>query len=273
MQITDEQREQLIEAIAVALNDAELTIDELNEAIIADVGAWAGDLVMPAFNGMWPRWRQVVDTAANRGVLCFGPNRGRNVTYTNPGRWLPGFRPADSRSALAGVVKCYLHAYGPATPQHFAKWLNAPPSWATELFASLSGELQQVELSGTRAWVPAGDIAVPSTPPQGVRLLPHFDAYAVGCHPRELLFPGVAAERALARGQAGNFPILLVEGIVAGLWHQRRSGRKLDITVEPFTPLSTRQRSELDEEVERIATFLEGKPTLTIGPVTVGPHA
>ena len=27
-----------------------------------------------------------------RGVLCFGPDRGRQVTYTNPHRWLPGFR-------------------------------------------------------------------------------------------------------------------------------------------------------------------------------------
>ena len=53
----------------------------------------------------------------------------------------------------------------------------------------------------------------------GVRrsgLLPYFDAYAVGCHPRERLFPGAAAERALARGQAGNRPVLLVDGVVAG---------------------------------------------------------
>ena len=47
------------------------------------------DFSMPAFDGMWPRWRQALGTAAKRGALCFGPNRGRKVTYTSPRRWLP----------------------------------------------------------------------------------------------------------------------------------------------------------------------------------------
>jgi hypothetical protein len=110
-------------------------------------------------------------------------------------------------------------------------------------------------------------------PPQGVRLLPYFDAYAVGCHPREKVFPGRAAERALAGGQAGNFPVLLIAGVVAGVWHQRRSGRKLDNTVEPLEALTAAQRRELDDQVERIGEILEGTPRLTIGSVTVGPHA
>ncbi len=272
-QLTPEQTDEIVAAIAAALDDAELTVDELTEALVAVCGAWAGDLVMPAFNVMWTRWRQAVDTAANRGALCFGPNRGRKVTYTNPRRWLPGFRPADGPTALADLVRRYLYAYGPATPQHFAQWLAAPRGWATELFDSLADELQQVEVEGIRAWLVAGDTAMPSTAPQGVRLLPYFDAYVVGCQPRELLFPGVAGARALSGGQAGNFPVLLLAGTVAGVWHQRRSGRTLDVTVEPFAPLTPAQRRELDEQVERIGEFLEGKPQVTIGTVTVGRHA
>jgi hypothetical protein len=271
--LTPEQTEAVIEAIAVVLEDAELTVDELTEALVDHAGPWAGDLVMAAFQGMWPRWRMALATAGIRGALCFGPNRGRKVTYTSPRRWLPGFRPADGQTALADVVRRYLHAYGPATPQQFAQWLAAPRGWATKLFESLSDELQQVEVEGTLAWVATGDTKIPSTAPKGVRLLPYFDAYTVGCQPRELVFPGRAAERALAGGQAGNFPVLLIDGIVAGVWHQRRSGRKLDITVEPFDRLTATQRRELDDQVERIGDFLEGKPQLTIGAVTVGGHA
>ena len=271
--LTPDQVEAIVEAIAVVLEQAELTIDELTEAIVERTGAWAGDLVMPAFQGMWPRWRMALATAATRGALCFGPNRGRNVTYTNPRRWLPGFQPADRQTALAGIVRRYLHAYGPATPQQFAQWLGAPRRMAAELFDSLSGELQQVELDGAVAWSLAGDTAAPSAPPHGVRLLPYFDAYTVGCHPRESLFPGRAAERALAGGQAGNFPVLLIDGTVAGVWHQRRSGRKIEITVEPLDPLTGVQRRALDDQVERIGEFLEGQPRLTIGAVTVGAHA
>lgn len=271
--LTPEQAETIIEAIALVLENAELTADELTKALVDRVGSWAGDPVMPAFQGLWPRWRMVQATASVRGALCFGPNRGRNVTYTNPHRWLPGFQPADGQNALAEVVRRYLYAYGPATPPQFAQWLAAPRRWATELFDTLAGELQQVEVDGAIAWVAAGDTASPATPPEGVRLLPYFDAYGVGCHPRDLVFPGRATERALAGGQAGNFPVLLIGGVVAGIWSQRRSGRKLSITVEPFNKLTAPQRRELDEQVERIGEILEGKPQLTIGTVTTGPHA
>ena len=273
VRLTPEQTDAVVEAIAVVLADAELTIDELSEAVIAATGGWAGDLVMPAFQGMWPRWRQAVDTAANRGALCFGPNRGRNVTYTNPRRWLPKFPPADPRTALAAVVRRYLHAYGPATSRHFAQWLAAPLQWANELFESLANELQQVEVDGTRAWVAAGDTTAPAAPAHGVRLLPYFDAYVVGCQPRELLFPGRAAARALANGQAGNYPVLLIDGVVAGVWHQRRAGRRIAITVEPLQALTAAQRRALDEQVARVGAILEGATELTIGTVTVGAHA
>jgi hypothetical protein len=273
VRLTPNQTEQVVAAIADALVDAELTADELGQAVVAATGPWAGERTVPAFQGMWPRWRLALYPAASRGALCFGPDRGRNVTYTSPHRWLPGFRPAESRTALAHLVRRYLHAYGPATPAHFARWLAAPKGWATTLFDSLSHQLQQVELEGTLARVNRGDSGAPSAAPRGVRLLPYFDAYAVACQPRELFFPGRAAERALAGGQAGNFPVLLVDGRVAGVWHPRRAGRKLDVTVEPLHRLTAAQRHELDEQVERVGAFLEATPRLTVGPVTVGPHA
>jgi hypothetical protein len=217
--------------------------------------------------------RQALALAGVRGALCFGPNRGRKVTYTNPRRWLPGFEPADGPAALAEVVGRYLHAYGPATPQQFAQWLAWPRRFAGELFDRVAGGLEQVEVAGSRAWVAAGDAAAPPAAPESVRLLPYFDPYAVGCHPRELLFPGRAADRALGGGQGGNFQVLLVAGTVAGVWHQRRSGRDLDVTVEPFGPLSATRRRQLDDQVRRLGEILEGSPRLAIGAVTTGGHA
>lgn len=271
--LTPQQTEQVILGIAKVLKDTELTVDELTEALVAEVGAWAGDPVMAAFQGMWPRWREAMSAAAYRGAFCFGPNRGNKVTYTNPRRWLPDFQPEDSQTALATFLKRYLYAYGPATPQQFAKWLSAPRGWASELFASLGDDIQRVELDGDEAWIVAGDTTMPDQAPDGLRLLPYFDAYVVGCHPREKLFPGRASDRALAGGQAGNFPVLLIDGLVAGVWHQRRSGRKIAITVEPLDELTSVQRRSLNEQIERVGEILEGTPTLTIGTITVGPHA
>jgi hypothetical protein len=271
VRMTPEQTDQVVEAIAAALAVADLTVDELTEAIVERTGSWAGDPVMEAFQTKWPRWRQAEDTATRRGAMCFGPTRDRKLTYTSPTRWLPGLRPMAGPDALAELVRRYLYAYGPATPAHFARWLSVPVRWAAELFDSL--ELQKLTVDGAAAWVAAGDADFPDDEPRGVRLLPYFDAYGVGCHPRERVFPGRAAKRALARGQAGNFPLLLVDGVVAGVWHQRRGGRRVTVTVEPIATLDAARRRELDEQVMRIGQILEGTATLTIGTVSAGPHA
>ncbi len=274
VRFTTEQADQVVAAIGDALADTELTVDELTEAIVDRTGPWAGERTMEAFQEMWPRWRQLTSTAAHRGLLCFGPNRGSNVTYTNAHRWLPGFRPDDGESALRNLVTRYLYAYGPATPQHFARWLGIPPRPGVELFQRLTGDLEQVELEGEPSWVTAGDTRTPLQPHTGVRLLPHFDAFVVGGQPRDRLYPGAAATRALTpSGQAGNYPVLLVDGVVGGVWHQRRSGRKLAITVEPIRELSARHRRQLDDEAELVGAVMEAVPTLTVGTVTVGPHA
>lgn len=123
------------------------------------------------------------------------------------------------------------------------------------------------------AWVVAGDTDFPTSPVRGVRLLPYFDAFAIASQPRERLFKGPAYERALAGGQAGNFPVLLVDGTVAGVWHLRRSGRRIAVTVEPLTPLAGAGPRALEEQVERVAAIMEGTAELTVGPVAVGPHA
>jgi hypothetical protein len=272
MRMTPEQTDQVIAAIGEALSDDDLTVDELGDQVVARTGSWAGDLVMPAFQTYWPRWRQAIADAATAGVLCYGPNRGRNATYTNPHRFTP-FTPESPEIALSALLKQYLHSYGPATPQQFAKWLNTSPAVATKLFSSLADELEEVALDGQPSWLIRGDTDFPDEPARGVRLLPYFDAYGVGSHPRELLFPGKAWDRALARGQAGNYPLLLIDGIVGGVWHQRKAGRKIQVTVEPLRKLTRPQLRALDDEVTRLGEIVDAKPDLTVGEVTVGPHA
>jgi Winged helix DNA-binding domain len=86
-----------------------------------------------------PRWRQALPVAGLRGVVCFGPNRGRKVTYTNP-----GVPPADVEVAVNDLVRGYVRAYGPVTPANLAQWLSAPLSWARERFGALGSQLVPV---------------------------------------------------------------------------------------------------------------------------------
>ena len=266
------QLDEVVAGIGAVLADAELTIDELDAALADEVGGWAVERCMPAFQELWPRWRQAVDTAANRGVLCFGPVRDRKVTYTSLQRWSPGIAPAPGPAAVTWLARSYLRSYGPARPEHLAQWLGVAKPWAVTLFETLTSD-GEIEPVGQAGWVVAGDTAFPSEAPRGLRLLPYFDAYVVGSHPRDQVFPGAAAARAQARRQAGNFPVLLLDGMVGGVWHQKRSGRYVDVTVEPLAELSAARRRDLEAETDRIGAFVGLTPRLTIGTVTVGPHA
>jgi hypothetical protein len=262
IRMTCDQTEQVLAAVEDAVRGSVLTIDELSDAVVAATGSWAGDLVMEAFGGKWPRWRQVLPLAGIRGLVCFGPNRGRKTTYTAPPA--TGAAPVDP---IRWLLDRYLCAFGPSTPARFANWLNAPEAWAREVFGS--ADLSPVTVDGETAWVSAGDTVMPGELPRGLRLLPYFDtyAYAVG-NDRARLNPGLAATRA-----KGNFQVLLADGVVGGLWHQKRLGKRVTLTVEPFVRMTAARRRELDTQVDRIGTVLGATPELTIGEVTVGGHA
>jgi hypothetical protein len=67
--------------------------------------------------------------------------------------------------------------------------------------------------------------------------------------------------------------VLLVDGVVSGVWHQRRSGRRTTVTVEPLVRLTAAQEGELARQAERVGEILEATPELVVGKVTSGPHA
>jgi hypothetical protein len=99
-------------------------------------------------------------------------------------------------------------------------------------------------------------------------MLPYFDAYTVGCHPRDLLFP-INRDRVAPGGSAGNFPVILVDGAVAGIWHQRKSGRRLQMTVEAFQDLD---RDQIVAQAERIAAISDSQASVAFDRVAVTSH-
>lgn len=270
--LSPDQLEAVVAAIGEALDGRRLSRDELGREVVRRAGDWAQDEVVPAFGGRWPRWTVALGAAAYAGALCFGPNLGSKVTFVRPDQWLGSWREVDGRAALAEVVRRYLAAFGPATPRDFAQWFRAPLATVQEAWRRLAGELEEVDVEGWRAWLLKA--AGPTAPaaPVAVRLLPHFDCYLIGCHPRDRLVPGDIAGRALFHGGIGPIPLLVVDGVVAGIWQHRRAGTRLAVRVDPSRPLTEPQRWRLDAEARRIGEIWEANATLEVGAVEARPH-
>jgi hypothetical protein len=239
-----ERLETILAAIGEALDGHCMAREELGAEVARRAGSWAMDAVSPAFGGHSPRWQVAIGAAANAGPLCFGPDQGNKVTFVRIDQWLGRWAEVDGALALRDVFRRYLSAYGPATHCEFAQWIGVQPGAVAALPRQLAGELEEVDVEGHRAWLLAGESTDSWSPAQAVaRLLPHFDCYGIGCHPRDHLVPSEWRKRALAQGSIGHLPLVVVDGVVAGIWSQRRSGQRIEIRVETSHTMSASGRS------------------------------
>lgn len=209
-----------------------------------------------------PRWQLALAPAAWRGVLAFGPNRGNNVTYV-------GLSPLPEIDALAAqreVLRRYLRAFGPATHVEFARWFLTDVRAARALLESLRDEVGEVDVEGWRAW----RLREPWIARMGhsVHLLPQFDCYVVGCHPREQLLP----ESMRSSGTAAPFNVVLVDGIVAGLWSRKRRGQRIEIRVGANRALTRKQQAQAADQAARVGEILGGTVSLSFGEVEPRGH-
>jgi hypothetical protein len=201
-------------------------------------------------------WGSHLKPAAYQGVLAFGPNRGRNVTFVHPERWLGPVDRPDGDDALRELVRRYLRAYGPATHDDFGRWWGGEAVPARRILESLGDDILQVEAEGRTAWILADDEPVLRSldPPRSVHLLPNFDVYTLHYRPREAFLPAGVYDR-VYRTAGWISPVVLYDGAVAGVWERK----KRDLRVELFVRETKRLRAGIERGTKRLAEFL-GEP-------------
>jgi hypothetical protein len=272
----ESERARLVQAIGEVLTGRMLTREQLGAELEARYGARVSESLFPAFGGQFPRWQLALHQAALDGLIVFGPNDGVRVRYVRRDEWLgqAANEAVDGQAALREVARRYFCAYGPATSDEFARWFYLQPRAARLLAHDLAaaGVLVRVDVEGHHAWRTSGSdgTATPGGEPR-VRLLPQFDCYVVGCHPRRQLIPEVAPAP-LQKGTAAPFSVVLVDGVVGGLWERRKQGKALAIRVDTFAALTQRQKDEVEEDATRIGEILETRMTVSFGAVEPRAH-
>ncbi len=267
--LTAAQAEDLLAAFEAALDGQCLPRAALAEAVAARVGAWAKDRLHST-------WGELLPPAAYTGRLCFGPSQGSAITFVRADQWLGGWPAVEPEAALREVARRYLAAYGPATARDFAHWFWLKPEEAQAVFTALGDELVTVDFEGAPAAVLAADTARRwTTAPSPVRLLPRYDVYVFAAGPRERVVPPAVKPAIFSYGKgryegATGVAVLLVAGIVGGMWQREEKGGRSLVRVQPFAPLTAEQRAELEAEVARLGAFWEQPVTLRLGPLAAG---
>jgi uncharacterized protein YcaQ len=261
-----QQTEALLAGIEEALDGRCLTREELAAEVARRTGPWAKERLAST-------WGELLSPAAYTGRLCFGPSQGSKVTFVRADQWTGTWADLDPDEAIVEVLRRYLAAYGPATYQDFARWFWLKSAEARRLVESLAAELEEVEVEGHRAWMLADNKGTSWPSEAGsLHLLPQYDCYVLGAVPRDRVVPEASRKRIAGYGRgrlegAVGLPVLLVDGVVAGMWERHMRNKRLELTVEAFIELTSIQREQLDAEAGRIGRFLGAEVALTLGPL------
>ena len=206
-----------VEAAASAASEAlaagaALTREELTAEIVERTGS--AHLAGVLGSG----WGTLLKPLAWWGVLCFGPPRGNRVTFVSA-RWLP-----EVTGAASTVLRAFLGAYGPTTPELFDKvWLSrgrTRKSLVRGWFAALGEELAEVDVEGERRWMLAGHLGelLATAPSDAVRLLGAFDAYVLGGGTTAAEIVPAAHRAEVSRPGGWISPVVLRGGRAVGVW-------------------------------------------------------
>jgi hypothetical protein len=207
---------------------------------------------MKFFWNDWPLFRPAVIG----GRICYGPDRGREVTYVRVDRWLAAARAVDEREAKETLLRRYLRAYGPATLKDFCHWSGISTKEAQPTWNAVLAELAEVSIEGTTAWLLRDDLPQLKASKAGrglVRLLPSFDPYMLAHEDKDHLVHPQYYKR-VYRNQGWLSPVVLVDGKVAGTW-QMEKGKKKSVKIELWEKLSRAVLLQIEQEAERLVGF------------------
>jgi len=169
----------------------------------------------------------------------------------DPGGADPGAEADARAAALADVVRRYLLAFGPATPADVTTWSGITGIRA--VFDALGDELVPLRTDdGRTVWDVAGASLVDPTVPAPARFLGRYDNVWLSHAGRDRVTPPDARRRWMgSNGGVGS--VVLVDGVMAGLWSTTAEGR---VEVELFGRVDRAQQAELDAEVARVEALL-----------------
>jgi hypothetical protein len=206
------------------------------------------------------RGRRTTDRKVGRALGIGNEVRYAATTGTVAIRWggarapeiwtvaAPEISPAEARHELA---RRYLHAFGPATADGFARWAGISQRSAADAFTSLEGSLLPVRSPLGDEWLLAEDepgIRAAETAAAPARLLPSGDAYfLLWGGDRELLVPREGQRQQLWTSRV--WPgALLVEGEIRGTWRRAQH----TVRIDAWTRLSRRARDAVEAEARAL---------------------
>lgn len=204
--------------------------------------------------------------AALEGIVGVGPETdlGEQTFYlvANPDAMR---KPISGDQGQAELARRYLSGYGPASLKDFSSWSGQSLSAAKRGWDQLreNGTIRPITVEEQVLWSlcpPGKDSERMAVRGTVVNLLPAFDPYVLGYDDRRYLVPEAYRHEVYHGGQ--TVPVVLIDGLAAGVWRYERKGKGLELKIKPFKPFNSVIRKLVAKEAESTGRFLGLSPAV-----------
>ena len=198
------------------------------------------------------RGAHMLQRASLDGLICQGAMHANNPTFM-----LLEYFPSKTMGgdeARAELTRRYFTSHGPATLQDFTWWSGLPVAGARAGMDSIQTELIQESMNSQTYW---RTISTPPAPDQSqsVHLLPGFDEYILAYKDRSASLDVPHYKRLTPTN--GMLPAtIVINGRAIGTW--KRTFKKGTVLSElnPFTPLSSEEKRNIESAASHLGGFL-----------------
>lgn len=199
---------------------------------------------------------------AQDGLLCFAARQGKQQTFALLEEWVPPARTLERDEALAELAGRYFTSHGPATVQDFTWWSGLTVADAKRGIELAGERLDREAIDGQEYWLSAaepgpGPAAGPPSPTAW--LLPPFDEYTVAYKDRSAVLDPTLGKLMSINGIF--YPVIVLDGRVAGTWKRTIKKGSVVITLSPFASLKKKELQAVAAAAERYGAFL-GMPAV-----------
>ncbi len=238
------------ELFVEALQNGQLTRDEMFKVLEK------GGISHEGQRGYHILWR-----AALKGLICFGPQKGKEQTFALLKQYVPKGKSVKQAEALSELAHRYFSSRGPALLEDFAWWSGLKLSDAKIALETASSRLRSETIEGKRYWMPH------STPENAKELataflLPAFDEYILGYSDRTATLEQPYFKKAVSNNGI-FYPTISINGKVVGTWKRTFKKSNIVIMLSPFKTLTPTQRSSIALAAKHYSRFMEMSVSIT----------
>lgn len=204
----------------------------------------------------------ILGRLAQDGLLCFAARQGKQQAFALLEEWVPPARMLERDEALAELAGRYFTSHGPATVPDFTWWSGLTVADAKVGIELAAPRLEREVIDGQDYWLSAeAQSEMPAVSPASPTawLLPPFDEYTVAYKDRSAVHD--PAHGGLMSSNGIFYPIIVLDGRVAGTWKRVFKKSSVMITLSPFAPLKKKELQAVAVAAERYGAFL-GMPAV-----------